>query len=412
MENLKIGKRFELSKQISLTYGLILFIAIFFTGILTTGGVYYLFFHQAERAIEISINEIINKTPRSFASIDFPEMYIPRSVILRVTDSAGKTVLNTAPNDIETNEFLSLVRPNPPFWSNKNYTLIETDKSFFYYKEIPMTIDGETFHFQLFANITFERQNIRNLLRVLFAINLIGLLIAVMAGGILVQRRLLNKIEENFNRQQQFILDASHEFKTPITVIRSYSDLLKMFGAEDPELINEAAEAIQISAKNMQMLTENLLFLANADQNNQPLNKVPVEINSLLCDVVENFKNPRVEFNSESEIEIIGDYDALKKMFAAIIDNALIYSDEKVTVTLENSTVKIMDSGIGIAPENLDRIFDRFFRVDKSRTQIEGRSLFGLGLPIAKWIADNHGIKIKVDSKIGAGSTFTLTFAR
>ncbi len=410
MGNLKIN----LSKQISLTYGLILFIVMFFTGILTTGGVYYLFFHQAERALDISINRTIETAPQ-IQSLDenfFNTIKLLPSVTLRVTNSTGKVILDSSPTLPETAEILKSARQKPPLFANPNYTLIETEKSFLYYKEISLKIGTETFNFHFLRMITFERQYIRHLLRILFAINLIGLFMAVIAGGIFIKQRLLNKIEENFNRQQQFILDASHEFKTPITIIHGYSDMLKSFGTADPELVAEAAEAIQNSSKNMQTLVENLLFLAHADQNNQPLNKVPVEIHSLLREVVESFKNPRLEFIGNEKIEIIGDAEALKKMFAAFIDNALIYSSKKVTVTIENSTVKIIDSGIGIAPENLNKIFDRFFRADKSRTKIDGKSLFGLGLPIAKWIADNHEIKIKIDSTIGAGSTFTLTFAR
>ncbi len=404
------AKRFELSKRISLIYGLILFVAMFFTGILTTTGVYYLFFHQAERALEISADEIITKTPRSFDSETFPKIYIPSSVILRVTDDAGEKFLDTAPSFFKTEEFLRFVRENPPFWANKNYTLIETADSIFYYKELPLKIEGETFHFQLFTNITFEKHYIRYLLMILFAINLIGLAMAVTVGGFFIQRRLLSRIEENFNRQQQFILDAAHEFKTPITVIRGYSEMLEIVGAGNPDLVQEAAASINNSSQDMQTLVENMLFLANADQGNLPLNKIPLEINPLLRDVIETFKNPRIEFDAESELEINGDYDALRKMFAALIDNALIYSEGKVTVTIENSAVKIIDSGIGIAPENIKRIFDRFFRVDKSRTKIDGKKTsFGLGLSVAKWIADNHGIKISVDSEIGKGSTFTLT---
>ncbi len=402
-------KRFELSKQISLIYGLILFVVAFFTGILTTAGVYYLFFHQAERALEISANEIIDKMPRSFANATFPKIYIPSSVILRVTDNSGKNFIDTAPNFFKTEEILGFVRENPPFWANKNYTLIETADSIFYYKDLPLQIDGETFHFQLFTNITFEKHYIRDLLIILFAVNLIGLAMAVVAGGVFVQRRLLSRIEENFNRQQQFILDAAHEFKTPITIVRGYSEMLETSDANNLEFLHDAAEAINNSSQDMQALIENMLFLANADQGNLPLDKMQFEINLLLRDVVETFKNPRIEFETESDIEITGDYEALRKMFAAVIDNALTYSEGKVIVTIENFSVKITDSGVGIAPENIKRIFDRFFRVDKSRTKIDGKSLFGLGLPIAKSIADAHGIKISVDSEIGKGSIFTLT---
>ena len=98
-------------------------------------------------------------------------------------------------------------------------------------------------------------------------------------------------------------------------------------------------------------------------------------------------------------------------MFREIIDNALNFSAEKIFIKVESNCVKITDSGIGIAPENVEKIFDRFFKIDKSRTsQIDEKNSAGLGLSIAKWIAENHDIKIEVDSQLGKGTTFNLIF--
>ena len=206
----------------------------------------------------------------------------------------------------------------------------------------------------------------------------------------------------------EMIANMSHELRTPLTIIRGYADILENFG-EDLELVAEATAAIKTSAENMQDLVEKILFLARADQNNLPLKKLPVEVNELLKSVIESYKNPRLEFLPGESFEIVGDKSFLEKMFQELIDNALKFSEEKVLIKIEKPCIKIIDSGIGIAQENILKIFDRFFKIDKSRTSnMDEKNSAGLGLSIAKWIADNHGIKIEVKSELGKGTTVEL----
>ena len=206
----------------------------------------------------------------------------------------------------------------------------------------------------------------------------------------------------------EMIANMSHELRTPLTIIRGYADILENFG-EDLELVAEATAAIKTSAENMQDLVEKILFLARADQNNLPLKKLPVEVNELLKSVIESYKNPRLEFLPGESFEIVGDKSFLEKMFQELIDNALKFSDEKVLIKIEKPCIKIIDSGIGIAQENILKIFDRFFKIDKSRTKTGGeKNSFGLGLSIAKWIADKHEIKIEIESELGKGTTVNL----
>lgn len=217
-------------------------------------------------------------------------------------------------------------------------------------------------------------------------------------------------------RQQRFVNDVSHELRTPLTIICGYVDLLEACGANDPELFREAVSSIKKSARNMQSLVESLLFLARADQDNQPLTKVPVDLDDLLKKFVEDYQSPRVQITKLEPCKISADAEFLKKMFAAFIDNALRYSPKDSAVKIELTTdndaaqLKFIDKGVGIAKEDCGKIFDRFYRTDKARTKLDGgESSVGLGLAVAKWIADRHDIKISVKSKPGAGSTFTLT---
>lgn len=238
-----------------------------------------------------------------------------------------------------------------------------------------------------------------------------------MRSGIRQNRtRPADRATEIFLRQQRFVNDVSHELRTPLTIIRGYVDILESYGADDPELFREAVTSIKKSAQNMQSLVESLLFLARADQGHQPLNMVPADLDDLLIKFVEDYHSERVQITKLTPCKIMADAEFLKKMFAAFLDNALRYSTPDTLVKIEltasesEATLKFIDKGIGIAKEDCAKIFDRFYRTDKARTKLNtGESSVGLGLSVAKWIADRHGITIDVKSKLGAGSTFALT---
>ena len=224
------------------------------------------------------------------------------------------------------------------------------------------------------------------------------------------------RVSESLRRQQRFVNDVSHELRTPLTIIRGYVDLLEAVGAEDRDIFNEAVSSIKISTQNMQNLIESLLFLARADQDNQPLTKTSVELNELLKRFVEDYNSPRVQIIKLTPCKILGDAEFLKIMLNAFLDNALRYSTTNIPVKIELTTsgdkaqLKFIDKGIGIAKDEQEKIFDRFYRTDKARTKLsDSESTAGLGLSIAKWIADKHDISIAVKSRPGAGSTFTLT---
>ena len=223
------------------------------------------------------------------------------------------------------------------------------------------------------------------------------------------------RLSENLLRQQRFINDVSHELRTPLTIIRGYVDILEHYGAQDPELFTEAVTSIKVSAQNMQSLVENLLFLARAEQGRQPLTLVPVDLDDLLIKFVADYNSPRVQIAKLTPCKIMADADFAKKMFAAFVDNALRYSPPDKPAKIElttadgTATLKFIDEGIGISEEDCAKIFDSFYRTDKARTKHDsGESSVGLGLTIAKWIADRHNIKISVKSKLGKGSTFAL----
>lgn len=453
---LKIFQRQKLSSQISISYALILLVTIFFINVGTTAGVYYLFYHQAERSLDISIERVEEKI-KNVTEIDKNFLYsgvLMSTVILRVTDDSGAVVLDNSPGFPALEKILILQKNNSPFWSSEKYKLIETPNSFFYYKNLPVEVGGKIFYFHFFRTITFEKNLIRNMLWIILIAELIGISFAIKFGNIFSKKilkplqqvtatareisaenldarieiknsaeevrevaenfnKMLDRLEKNFKQQQRFISDASHEFRTPITIIQGYTEMLESYGAEDSEIFAESVTEIKKSAQDMQTLIEKLLFLARADQNNLPTKKLPVEINNLLQEVIKNFSDKQIEIICEENFEVIGDEDFLKKMFSEFIENAFKYGGKKIIVQFDKkiSAVKIIDDGIGIAPENLDKIFDRFYRADSSRTKTDSEKISaGLGLSIAKWIADRHGIKIEIVSALGKGTTVICKF--
>jgi signal transduction histidine kinase len=223
----------------------------------------------------------------------------------------------------------------------------------------------------------------------------------------------LERLERLFRTQQRLLADVSHELRTPLTAIRGNMDLIQHIGEADPESIS----AMQFEIERMTRLVGDLLLLARADSGGLPLERKPVELDNILFDVYRQVRiiNPPVEL-SLSEVDqvmVLGDADRLKQLFLNLVENSIKYTPEggSVTISLSKKSgwgqFEVTDTGMGIAPENLPHIFDRFYRVDKARARSQGGS--GLGLSIAKWIATAHGGTIRVKSQLGEGSTFTVT---
>ena len=168
----------------------------------------------------------------------------------------------------------------------------------------------------------------------------------------------------------------------------------------------------------MQALLENLLFLSRTDQHRQKLHKKILDLDDIVGDVMSKMKTVvkthKVELTKNPPAKIFGDETTIRQMLRIFLDNAVKYTPEGGTIKVSSKIngkkilLNISDSGIGIAPENQKKIFDRFFRIDSEDLVSEANGS-GLGLSIAKWIADSHGIKISVASTLGKGTTFTLT---
>ena len=229
---------------------------------------------------------------------------------------------------------------------------------------------------------------------------------------------MIDRLESSFEQQSRFVSDASHELRTPISVIKGYANLINRWGKDDPEILQEAVNSILEETEHMSVMIKNLLFLARSDQHRNHVQIQPMSLGDAVNDIAKDLsvmdEKVEVETDISEDIIINGDPDLIKQMLWIYTENALKYSGEnkKVQYKLykENgyACICVKDNGFGIKDEDIPHIFERFYRVDKSRNkEIPGN---GLGLSIAKWIMDIHHGKIEVKSVVGQGTEFINKF--
>jgi heavy metal sensor kinase len=226
---------------------------------------------------------------------------------------------------------------------------------------------------------------------------------------------MLDRIEKAFLRVTQFTADASHELRTPISLIRTEAELALRRSRGEAEY-KESLRAILLEAERTTAIVEQLLVLARADSGRETLQMETLDFSKILLDAQESWRqvaeirNLQFSTSIAPDILVEGDATALGKLVGLLLDNALKYtpSPGSVELSLErtegNAVLMVRDSGPGIATEEQVKIFERFYRADKARSRKEGG--VGLGLAIAKWIVTQHRGTIAVRSEVGAGSTF------
>ena len=384
-------------------------------------------------------------------------------VFLKITDAEGDVVYDTDVFSPSLQQLQEHVREQPPLWANPNFQVVEIGNFVIYYKEVPVAINGEHYSLHFFRTITTETRLLGFIQQILLVEMVLGLVLALFLGYFVSQRLLqpirsmtdtvksievsdlgtrlevsdtkdelselavtfnhmLERIQQGFDQQQRFVSDASHELRTPVTVIRGYADMLSRWGRHDEETLQEGLEAIGSEAENMQELIEKLLFLARADQKRQILHKELLDMQALVGDVFRKMQmavdSHHLQLLANEPAMVLADKVTMRQMLRIFLENAVKYTPAGGVIRLSSSRcpenagcleLMIEDTGIGIAEEEQEKIFQRFYRVDSSRTKEAGQpGGTGLGLSIAKWIADRHGIKIRVESQPGTGTRFTL----
>ncbi len=234
-----------------------------------------------------------------------------------------------------------------------------------------------------------------------------------------VFNEMLDRLERSYESQKQFVSNASHELRTPIAVIQGYSRMLSRWGASDPEILAEAVEAIGDESKAMQELVEKLLFLSRHDRKTLKVQKDWFSMGEVVEDMVKETRmvteNREIKAPMIQNVSVYGDDQLLKQAIRVLIDNAIKYSSEGDTISIScenrggNCVLTVEDSGRGMKKEDVDHMFERFYRSDDIRGKVDGH---GLGLSIARLIILAHAGTIKIRTQYTVGTSFTITIPR
>ncbi len=455
----------QISTKITCFYAAVLLLVLILTSTLTGLGVFFSFYHQAEVELEISMNHVLDVMEQGRSlDMDFgrDDLVLP-GVVLRITDSRGKIVYENDSHYPPLRRIEENTEKNPPFWANKNMQVVQLRNATLYHARMDVEYRGQVYNMHFFRTITAEKHFLETLQKILFLMTILGFFLALLAGFFVSRRilqpiremtatarkievenmdkrivvppvrdelselaqtfnHMLDRLEGGFEQQKRFVSDASHELRTPVTVILGYSDLLSRWGRADEAVLDEGISSIRSEAENMQQLIEKLLFLARADQNRQVLHKENIELSELLEDIMRKMqlvtKNHSVELLQNDDGMMYGDLVTVRQMFRIFLDNSTKYTPQGGRITVKSERVEnedglfmqvaLADNGIGIDKKDQQKVFERFYRVDTSRTKAQGVSGTGLGLSIASWIAQQHDIEIRLESELGKGTTIYL----
>lgn len=342
---------------------------------------------------------------------DFPT--IP--VFAVEVDEAGKVcTLQTGPWVEVTEETAQTMADEVLVRDSERGYLSEDDLSYMMRAE-------EGRRFIVFADIGSVKSSVQR--QVLFYL---GICAAALLAFYLISRFLANlsvqPVEKAWEQQRQFVADASHELKTPITVILATTGILQSHPEDTVAEQSRWINSIQDEAQQMRGLVDDLLYLAKSDAAKLPFQPAPIRMSDLVLGALLPFESVAFEkgvtLNEDiaPDLTYQGDEAQLRRLVGILTDNAIKYAGEQgeVTVRLEESQnrlrLSVRNTGPAIAPEHLPHLFERFYRTDAARNRDQGGS--GLGLAIAKDIAETHGGKIGVTSSPEEGTTFTVIFPK
>lgn len=270
-------------------------------------------------------------------------------------------------------------------------------------------------HMIVFIDVTAQQGILTNLIYTFAVVGLVMLIVIYFLSRYFANRSIA-PVREAFEKQKQFIGDASHELKTPLAIINTNADVL--LANQEDTIANQAKwlHYIKSETERMTGLTNDLLYLTQMDDSRSTM--IHAKFN--MSDAVESIilpmeavifeKNISLDYNIEPNLTVYGNSEQIKQVILILLDNAVKYSGPKgaVNVTLQKQNndvvLAVSNTGEGIAPEHLDRIFDRFYRTDSSRARKHGGH--GLGLAIARSIVDQHKGELYARSVVGEGATF------
>lgn len=391
---------------------------IFILFVILISGTYYFSYGQITHRSETLANKImtdiksgiINNMPPRRNNENHPPG--PHFFFVK-TSQTGAIIFQSSDTSLESDSLETIVKETLERDVSKGVVLLGQSEFSYFISPNP----NEHGDIILFQDLTNENNMLRIQLTALLVAGIVCLILSFF-GSYLMANRAMIPIQKAWLQQTEFLSDASHELRTPLAVIQTNLDIV----LNNPNVTVESQHKwllnIREESAQMAKLVDALLFLARADANQQYIQNRTFSLNAVLMQAVAPFepvaerKGLSIQLSVKNNYTGYGDESRIKQVLSILIDNAIRHtpSGGKVSVQLTNDNDKtiltVSDTGEGIEPQYLDKIFDRFYQVDKSRSN--GGA--GLGLAIAKCIIESHSGIIDVDSTPGFGTTFTIQF--
>ncbi|AGY77893.1 sensor histidine kinase [Clostridium autoethanogenum] len=457
---LKIIKGTKISIKITIVYAFMFSLVLLLLNASILYGVKYYLYNQSNKQIDDMQTIILNNIMAKNQHLDLSDkgilLNIPpkENISVRIIQESGKVINSSEKFDYK----IKLPRNNDKKVQNRERHMEDKDRHLTYKNVKFQSKKYGTVYIQIVKDMNSEYDFMEILFGVMAAADFIGIIASIILGYIISKRmlkpidyitktaenisinnlkerievkepedelerlastfnKMIDRLQEAFNKQAQFVSDASHELRTPVAVIQGYANLLDRWGKDDRDALEKSIYGIKLEAANMANLIEKLLFLARGDSGTQLIEKKKFWLNELIDEVVKESRiieqNHVISSSRNDTVRVCADYKMIKQMLRVFIDNSMKFTPEhgKIDITSEvqGKVVKITvsDTGIGIPKEEIKNIFNRFYIVDKSRSKEKGGT--GLGLSIAKWIIDMHQGAIDVESEEGKGTKITVT---
>lgn len=389
-------------------------------------GVYILLIYNSERSCNFVLSRIAEKVEAntlddlpartiSANSKDFPGFLPPpprHIFFFAKVDLAGNIIKYSSGTPLSKTELAGLIKVTGEAKLERD-EIVFNDTSFAYLRR-PFADSSATLF--VFSDLTEEIATMKTLLLNLLFVGIFCSFLSFIVSFFMAKHA-IKPIKYALTQQKNFVSDASHELRTPITIIQTNLDIIN--GAPPGDTIENNRKwlnNIQDETSRMTELINTLLFLARADANQQLLEKEYFSLNQTILQAVSPLEllaqNKGLSLTAEVDgnFTALGDPSRLKQALTILLDNAIRHtpSPGKITVTCTTANdhfyLKVIDTGEGIAAEHIPKIFDRFYQADSSRN----KGGTGLGLPMAKWIVEKHDGKITVDSKVDQGTIVTI----
>lgn len=336
---------------------------------------------------------------------------VPADVFIVYTDQEGSIYANPRSVDVGDVDFAKLCDV-----ASGAYEVADVTAGGNHYRFVSQAIANSGAWIHIGRSLEARDRQLQTLSTV-FVVGGIGGVLASAMGGVWLAGIALRPIRKSYERQQRFVSDASHELRTPLAVLRANGELLQRHSGESIANNIDQVDAITAEAEAMTKLVDDLLLLARADEGEANIAREPVSLGAVAEELGRDMEALATEHHitlrvDAQPVEVEGDRYRLRQLGAILLDNAIKFTEPGGHVDLHCTRsgkwveFSVSDTGPGIPDHLHSKIFDRFVRADAARTRATGGA--GLGLAIAKWIAEAHGGRISVESQTGAGTKFTV----